>query len=173
MGGWDGCREEFSTIVKDIVTTPKYLKNFVFKSAIYTFKQLCHFDTGEAGRPTPRIEQTFSAYYPNEYTQFDNSRQRKGELDFSLVNFAQTIVVGSSLLFFLWAFFEKKLSPQLQLFILFLLLALLINAAICAAFSGVYFRYQARVVWLLPLPVFLYLLNHFRIPDQKTHNQTN
>ncbi len=170
MGGWEGCKDEFSTITKDILTTPKYLKTFLFKSAVYTAKQFCHFDTGEAGTPTPRSDYAFAAFYPNEYDQFVNAKQQKGELNFSLVNFAQTIMFGVALLFYLWAFFEKRLTSQLWLLSLFILVAVLINAAICAVFSGVYFRYQARVVWLLLLPLFLYFSSYMNLQNENNQN---
>jgi hypothetical protein len=35
--------------------------------------------------------------------------------------------------------------------VLFVLAALLLNAFVCGALSGPYARYQARIVWLVPL----------------------
>nr|WP_319398814.1 hypothetical protein [uncultured Carboxylicivirga sp.] len=167
MGGWEGSKDEFSAIIKDIFTTPKYLKKFVYKSSVYVAKQMCHFDTGEAGKPTQRSESAFVSYFSNEYDQFSDAKQQKGELNFSTINYAQTILFGFCLLFYIWAFFENKLTPELWLFSVFILLAVLINAAICSVFSGVYFRYQARVVWLLLLPVFLFFQHSlFAVNDE-------
>ncbi len=161
MGGWEGCSDEFSAIIKDIITTPKYLKKLIYKAPIYTFKQLCHFDTGEVKTPSPHSKSVFATYYPNEYDQFLNAKQQKGTLNFDLVNIAQTILFGLALLFFIYAYFEKCFTPQQWLFSSFILFSILINAAICSIFSGVYFRYQARVVWLLLLPIFLYYSHSF------------
>ena len=44
-----------------------------------------------------------------------------------------------------------RVNPGDRRLVLFALAALLLNAAICGALSGPYPRYQARVVWLLPL----------------------
>ena len=44
-----------------------------------------------------------------------------------------------------------RLATRERQMVLFVLVALLLNAAICGALSGPHPRYQARVVWLLPL----------------------
>jgi hypothetical protein len=36
---------------------------------------------------------------------------------------------------------------------------MLINAAVCGAVSGAFPRYQARVVWLLPLAALLFVVD--------------
>ena len=45
---------------------------------------------------------------------------------------------------------EKKFTPAVG-FLLFLVLGVLFNAAICGAFSTPRGRYQMRLIWVLPL----------------------
>ncbi|MDA3880703.1 MAG: hypothetical protein PF436_09975 [Prolixibacteraceae bacterium] len=155
-GGWDGNKEEYGIITKEILTTPRYLKTVVFKSAMNTLKQFFHFDTGEANTPTPKIKQSFSTFYPEEYKNLVNSKQYNGLLNFRFTNYTQTIMFALSLFVYLIVLFSGQTSAKYRLLIIFIFLALIINAWICGTFSGVFFRYQARLVWLLSLPIFLY-----------------
>jgi hypothetical protein len=65
------------------------------------------------------------------------------------VEIAALISSGFSLLFFALRF--RTFDVVERAAILLTIAALLINAAICVYFSGVADRYQARVVWLIPL----------------------
>jgi len=67
---------------------------------------------------------------------------------FSAVLYASTALAVVTLAA-LWR--RGRLSPGDRRLVLFALAALLLNAAICGALSGPFPRYQARVVWLLPL----------------------
>lgn len=157
-GGWIVSEDEYSEIVKDILTTPKYLKSVIWKSAIRTFSQFMHFDTGEATAATPRINQAFSRFYPNEYDKYYYAKQNQNKLNFNIVNHLQVIIFLFSIFIYVW-FYHKKIELKYRLLILYILLSLIINAWVCGTFSGVYFRYQARVLWLIPLPIFLYIMN--------------
>jgi hypothetical protein len=157
-GGWEVSEQEYTAIVKDILTTPKYCKTFIFKSVIYTIKQFFYFNTGEAGIHTIRVTNAINVLYPQEYYQFSKAKQYRGELRFNFVNYAQTLVFAVIILLFIFGFLSKRITIRYKILILFLLTALLLNAWICATFSGVYFRYQGRLIWVLPLPLFLYAM---------------
>jgi hypothetical protein len=47
--------------------------------------------------------------------------------------------------------FRWRSAPQLRALTVLLLLGILLNVAVCVYFSGVTARYQARVIWLIPL----------------------
>lgn len=96
---------------------------------------------------------------PGEYGDFVTARQSQGHLDANFVFSLQTLttIVSSLSLLLLFAIgvvlrFERRLWELAWL----VLAALLANAAICGALSGPDGRYQSRVVWLLPLLVFLF-----------------
>lgn len=157
-GGWKGSEPEYKTIVMDILTTPKYLKTFIFSSIIMTAKQFFHFETGEAAKPTRRINMAMRDMQYDEYRAFKSGRQAKGTLNYTLINFIQSILVGISLFIYIAVFSLKKLPIRYRAFMAFILLSAIINAWLCGTFSGVFPRYQSRIVWLLPLPLFLYAI---------------
>jgi hypothetical protein len=47
--------------------------------------------------------------------------------------------------------FRWRSMPQLRPLIILIMLGMVLNALICVYFSGVTDRYQARVIWLIPL----------------------
>ncbi len=53
--------------------------------------------------------------------------------------------------------FVRRLDHDRRVVLALVVLGLLLNAVICAVFSGVTDRYQARVVWLLPLLALFFL----------------
>lgn len=165
-GGWIEHKEEYTFIVKDILTTPKYMIQLVYKSVLLTLKQFFLFDTGEAKEPTPRVEDAISNFYPDSYEHFISSRQSIGKLDFQLVNFFQTLIFGLCLLIYCLVFLLRKMNTRYRLYMAFILLSLFINAFICGTLSGVFPRYQDRLVWLLPLPLFAYIMEYVDVKKQ-------
>jgi hypothetical protein len=155
--------EEYNAIVKDILFTPRYLKVVIFKSFFLTCKQFFYFNTGEAEIPGDRISTSIFKYYNNEYQRYIDARQNSGRLDFTSLNNRQVIVFAICLLIYIVAFIKKNMTPKYRMLFFFILMALLINAWICGTLSGVYPRYQSRVVWLLPLPLFIYIAEHISI----------
>jgi hypothetical protein len=160
-GGWGANEEEYTAIVKDIVTTPRYLKTFVYNSAIFTCEQFFHFNTSEVVKPSESVNNAIATYYPNDFQRYAGSKQAAGTLNFDIANLIQNLIVAGCLLIYLLVFMFNKTTTRYQLLIAFILGALLVNAWVCGTFSGVFPRYQARVIWLLPLPIFLYLMEHF------------
>jgi hypothetical protein len=157
-GGWRGSEKEYRTILKDILTTPRYLKSFISSSLILTLKQFAVFETGEAAKPWRRVNMAVRDYHYNDFRNFVSSNQSMEKLDFSIINFLQYIIFGICILLYFIGFGSKEVELEIKGLALFLIFAALINAWVCGTFSGVFPRYQSRVVWLLPLPIFLYLL---------------
>lgn len=56
------------------------------------------------------------------------------------------VLLSLALLTFRW-----RSAPGLQPLIVMVLFGILVNAAVCVYFSGITDRYQARVIWLIPL----------------------
>ncbi|WP_293742149.1 hypothetical protein [uncultured Pedobacter sp.] len=157
-GGWRGSEKEYKAILKDILTTPRYLKPFISSSIILTLKQFAVFETGEASKPWRRVNMAVRDYHYNDFRNFVSSDQSLEKLDFSIINFIQNIIFGICILLYLIGFGSKEIELKIKGLALFLIIAALINAWVCGTFSGVFPRYQSRVVWLLPLPIFLHLL---------------
>jgi hypothetical protein len=173
-GGWDANMDEYSAIISDIVTNPRYLRMIVYKSAIYTFKQFFNYDIVDIGKPSERINKAVEYFYIHEYKQHKASRESKDRLLVGFINFTQQIIVCICLCLYLYLLIYQRSSPEVRSIILFMFIALLVNAWVCSTFSGVFPRYQTRIIWLLPLPLFLYCQHFFPNlnppPLNGTHN---
>lgn len=144
--------EEMDRIVRGTLLT--YPVRFVASSASETWHQLTVFRTGDEIRSYGAWRWNYSAMqqvYPAEYSAFQNSRQITGRL-LNLANFAAAIDSKIFWLSFIacvilaWTGRYERVNKVFYAAMLFLV----INAAICASLSGVYDRYQSRVVWLMP-----------------------
>lgn len=161
IGGWDKSNEsEFSSIEKDLLASPSYLKNIIYKSSIYTIKQFFNFDMVHVQKPTKFVNYTIRTYYLDDYDTHMNSLQASQGIELGFINFSQHLVAGICCLFYCLVFFYFKADQNLLCLTLFILMALIVNAWFCSTFSGVFSRYQTRVVWLLPIPLFA-ILNSF------------
>jgi hypothetical protein len=156
-GGWEANEKEYSEIVADIISTPKYAMPLVYKSITYTFKQFFNYDIVDVGKPSVRVNNAIGTNIPGEFQMYTKAKQSKGRLSLGFVNFIQNVIVNSCLFSYLIILLYKRISLKYKVFIFFILAGLFINAWICSTFSGVFPRYQLRVMWLLPLPLFLYI----------------
>jgi len=159
-GGWIKNEDEYKEIIKDILTTPKYLREVVAKSLLLSLKQFFLFETGEAPVPWNKVHGVMFRFHKNEtdFLKYYNARQNQGTLDFNLINFAQRVIVATLLMVYGYMIIRKKGTPATRILICFVLLSLLVNASFCATFSGAFPRYQSRVIWLLPLPLFIFFI---------------
>lgn len=162
-GGWDSQvnRDEYKAIIRDVMTTPKYLHLYILKTAESTVKQLFCFDTGDTPRQVEGSPSyvAVSKYYPVSLREFKYTKQFAGELRFLLLNEKQKYLVALCLFLSILFLMLPRFPVGFKWVIGFIFLALLANAFICAAVSVVVPRYQARVIWLLPLPLLLYAAN--------------
>ncbi|WEK37950.1 MAG: hypothetical protein P0Y53_10605 [Candidatus Pseudobacter hemicellulosilyticus] len=159
-GGWENNEKEYAAIAKDILTTPAYLKLVVAGSLKASVRQFSHYATGEAYSPWPKVSRALGENYPKDYQAYKRSRQFTGRLDFAFVNYSQTILFAGCMLFYVILLLDKRVADRYKWLMLYILLGLIINAWFCATFSGVFHRYQARLIWLTPLPLFLYVMNN-------------
>ena len=116
----------------------------------------------------PRPGRRWRQNTPVEVNQFLHARQNSNLLTsdfFYRVNSFHAILnYGCGLFILLLASTSlwKKISPLSRRLIVYVLLALLMNAFVAAAFNAPNDRYQSRVMWLLPFSVMLVLLSDFR-----------
>jgi hypothetical protein len=102
---------------------------------------------------------------PEEYApELHRSASYKGNVpvfSFSLLNYA-FVVSAVAYIGFMYSAPARRISAGAGIWRLlaWLLIGILLNAAICGAISGVFARYEARVIWLIPLSAILvYLLS--------------
>lgn len=157
-GGWEANQEEYNHIIRGIISDPRYYDILVMRSAESGFKQFFTFETGD----TPSLLEgtatwaNLNKYFGEQLKEYYASRQANGWLNYTALNEIQKYLVAICLLF-LVAALVTDIPFSYKFLILFLLAALFMNAWVCGSLSGVFPRYQARVVWLLPLPVILIL----------------
>jgi hypothetical protein len=178
-GGWlsETNKEEYSAIIRDIMTTPKYLHLYIIKTIESTAKQLFCFETGD----TPKQVKDSPSYYaiskhfPVSLREYTYTKQNYGTLNVNLLNEKQKYLVVFSLFLSILFLLLPQFPVKFKWFISFILFGLIANAFICAAVSVVVHRYQSRVIWLLPLPLVLYAANRqFLVPFfQKLFPKTN
>jgi len=162
--GWFDSKPEFEAILHQIFSNPKYVEAFAGDSAYRSLKLLLMFgmDNFYPYDSTTSVYKTIRDYLPNEFSQYLQSRQYAGE--FVSVDQYALIFIGTGFISWLglglMLFMKKGESPEK--FFLFLVFALLIgNAVVMATLSGVYGRYQERIVWLLPLSLAIFFIRIF------------
>jgi hypothetical protein len=160
-GGWDANKQEYWQIIRDMLSTPKYATRFAARSAEGTFRQFFTFEAGdsEAQKEGSGTMDMILKHWPENTREYVCSRQYTKTLEFSFFNNYQKYLVAFSLCLCMLVFFIPGIPGKFKWMILFIVLALLVNAFVCSVFSGIVPRYQSRVIWLLPLPLMLYLAN--------------
>jgi hypothetical protein len=153
-------------------TLAAYPLRFVASSVKDTARLLVTFRTGDEIRAYGAREWNVSVVerlLPMESTSFLQSKQSRNLL-LPIVNFfaaVHTAVFWLSLAACLGLAWKEPASRASQFFYAAVAF-LIVNAAVCASFSGVWDRYQSRVVWLVPLCLALYGLG--RLPSAEKRN---
>lgn len=109
---------------------------------------------------------TFKDDFPSLYPQFMAARQQSGGLDVTPLNAIDIPVAALSMLGLAGALLYRRrldLSPQMTALAATVLLALLVNAAVCGTFSHAADRYQSRLVLLAPFAVMILLVKRRRV----------
>ena len=162
-GGWTSqqVRDEYKTIAFDLLTTPKYGHLYIVKSIESGIKQFFVFSFGAA---PPQVEGSTSYgqiywHYTTSIPEYMGSRQNTQTMNYYFINEFHKYTVCFFLFISLVFLFYPSFAHEYYRLFLFILAGLLVNAFVCGALSTVTDRYQSRVVWLLPLPVFLVMAN--------------
>jgi hypothetical protein len=161
MGGWDSGKAEHRTILKDIFTTPVYLRMFAGAAVAGTIEQLSQLQVDEI----PKLEitsapgQAIEQYFPNEFNAYLHSRQTSGSIKSDNVNVwfgAWFILSCIAVIFSLKR--VQSVCPQLSVIYMLLFLFIVCNAFITATFSTVWPRFEYRVLWVLTATNIIILL---------------
>ena len=106
-------------------------------------------------------------FFPREYSQFMHSLQQESKLDATVVNRLYSFVVIFSLIGLVILLVLMRFDVTLAEFILVIAVALAANAFATGAFSSVHDRYQARIIWLVPLVFVISFLVYRRQRDAR------
>jgi len=166
-GGWEGTKEKYTKLIFEILSKPKYLKKYIIKSSEASLSQFFYFDIPKEKGYTKGMSPYVSIenYYKDYITYFKQSLQNQNRLNIiDRTNNFQFFIVIFSLLFIILSLLNKKrfnsLSNEIKFFFIFFLFFLILNSILVGFFSEVRFRYQGRIVWLISLPVFIYIVNN-------------
>jgi hypothetical protein len=175
-GGWTAEGEAYyGRLVKDILTTPKYLKIYIIKSIEATFMQFFYYEINLLGEMENKRDNTgaVKTYFQSYDLAAKKSRQFKNTYTNTSIerqNMIQQFVIAISALLLLLLLWDEKYSKRQKAVVGILLIGMLVNAFIAAATSGVYNRYQSRVAWLVTLPAFWFVCS--KIEEWSTQQRT-
>lgn len=147
------------------------IMKFPFDQLVASLKnvgsQLKSFSVGEQLNSTLKVEPInylFSSKFPKTYESYLQSRQSVGELSemLAIANLIYRIIVILSItgIIIAYIYFVTKgvCMKNFQSVIYLMAVFLVINAAVTGALSGVFDRYQGRVVWIMPAIAILFSL---------------
>ena len=106
------------------------------------------------------FDKLINASFPESYSSYINSEQYKGILEkiFPILNLYYTYMIYLSSILWIYLIIrirKTKESGNLVLLILTTIIFLAVNALVTGGMSGVFDRYQSRIIWLVPGLAFL------------------
>jgi hypothetical protein len=151
--GWYDRDGEYKMIIQKTFLESRYLSLHIQESLKATAKQFFNFEAGDG--LSNKENEHFRKYFPFEYNSFLISDQNYGLLNFKELNERQHFILAISAIALGFMIWLPSLNQLLSSFqsgaILFIILYLIANAFICGTLSGVFWRYQGRIIWILPL----------------------
>ncbi len=170
IGGWEGGAEEMRRIAAESLRDYPWLH--IAEAAGSVVEQFLFVRTGDGIDPEMWVVAgTIGDRLPDLLPAYLAARQQTGELGFAGINRLHVPVaylsLGLAAAILGWSLWRGPADQAA--FVLFVLVALLGNAAICGLMSNPHDRYQSRVVWLATVCVLLALgraLAHWRARTQ-------
>ena len=176
VGDWKGSKPEFNKIIRDILTTPRYLGMFLHAAGTQTVQQLCTFGIGDGNQKFPpgsNLNQTIKLYFPAEISAFNRSTQNTHPNIWEALiipNYIFEITICLSLVALVFFISQwKHLSQRTRIILLICISGILFNVADCSVFGIVNGRYGCKMIWLLPFCVLVVTLQQIKL---KYRNQT-
>ncbi len=170
-GGWEDSREGYNQLIRGTLKDPKYLGLNIFKSATYGLIQLTQNEIGQGltayGKGSAPWGQIYWRFR-DEVNNYLNSRQNKwngAQLTFTTLNKVQNIILYLSV-FLMLGLFSKvwpvrvDVDDRSMTFLLFILMAVVLNAFVTAGLNSPVSRFQARVVWMIPFALLLLMVKN-------------
>jgi hypothetical protein len=169
-GGWVNSKDDYNKIIKGTLTTPNYLFLNIFKSFNYGLIQLTKNQIGQGltayNQGSAPYQQIHWRFY-DELTNYLNSRQNKwngGNLKLDDLNLIHLVILILSLFIVIYLYTSSvlaKLESTTVLFLIFVIMAIVINSFITAGLNSPCERFQARVVWLLPFSLIILIYQNY------------
>jgi hypothetical protein len=171
-GGWINSEDEYKTIINETLKRPKYLLLNIYRSLTYGFIQLTKNDIGQGltaykeGSPPYRF---LELWFPYELNNYKNSKQNKWDgigLEFDFLNTISNMLLVLCLFLCIVIFTGKlqfEVSKNSLQLLVFVLIAIVLNSFITAGLNSPGDRFQARVVWLLPMAIIIFLIDNSRL----------
>jgi hypothetical protein len=154
-----GDEDEMGEIVRGTILA--YPVRFALSSAKETLLQLTSLRTGDEIRTYGAREwnsEVIPQVFPGDWQAYSNGRQSHDRLTplADASGKVDTAVFWLSVAMCIYLVGTGRFG-RINLFFYSAMTYLLINAAICATFAGVYDRYQSRVAWILPFCLTAYV----------------
>lgn len=160
----NGHDDEISAIVHGTIAA--YPRRFLLSSLQQTLFQLVTLRTGGNMRLHPASDGNFYDLrfsLPGDIPAFGKGRQLTDRM-FPLTNAIAPVNTAIFWISFVaCALFARtgRFAPINKVFVMSIVF-LVVNAAVCGAFAGVYDRYQSRVAWLMPLCLSVYICSFLK-----------
>ena len=162
--GWKESKSEFNTIIFKCFTEPDLVWLQVKSSLTGTFSQLLKFKIGEGNSPytveSNMQKRILSKYGHDSLDQFRDSYQQKDQL-VQMIDAYNFLIYLSSIVFAILLFFTIIIHFDFQKseLITFAIIAIILNAWLCATFANVIDRLGNRVLSILFIVGFPYLIS--------------
>jgi hypothetical protein len=168
LGGWKEVEPEAAKVVSKALAVGRWEQ--IQLSAKNSVKQFFSFAIGDGLIPYQKDSPTavpdiIRVIFGNTvYQDWLDSRQARGELNFTLLNAVQiAILVGSVIVLVIAASLFRRDAPKILYAVTLTVAFLAGNAVVTGALSSVHDRYQSRVIWLVPLLAGLILVHAPRL----------
>jgi hypothetical protein len=129
---------------------------------LVTFRAAVDFKRWPEGGAALTVPGVIHRFFPQEFDRLMRSHQQQGRLDVDGLNVLYSAVVWLSLAGSLGLLLQARPATAVTDLLLAVAAALLANAAATGALSVVADRYQARLIWLVPLCFAVLLLSQQR-----------
>lgn len=164
-GNWQNTKEEFNEVIKLSFSTPRLIFWQINDALQATGQQLIDFRIGRlfTNQSNSFAARIINTYFPNEITEFKNSRQNTDKINFYSPSNRQSFILFVSIagLFLILYYFNNILSKNEKRIIFLTGLFIFSNAVTTAPLAGVSDRYVGRVIWLIAL-IFVLLFIKYR-----------
>ncbi|MEJ2884615.1 hypothetical protein [Pedobacter sp. GR22-6] len=154
--GWEENIDEYSVINRKIIFSKFFIK-VIYKSSIYSIKQIFNNDMSDNVQHGEYVIQAVKTMFPRDIPDHEKSSQYHGNLNIGFVNYSQIVIFGFCFSLNILSLLYFPLPIAQRYLLIYFCVVLIVNAALCGSLSGVFPRYQARVAWILPLPLFLFM----------------
>lgn len=163
--GWAKAKPEYDSIISEVFNNKEYVKQYITADLRDAAIQLMTFHVVEM-----RVQlsgsapyETIKAHFPNELNQYVAGKQAQGKLLYNTINRIQEVMIAVCcfLLLILLLLYRKLTVPSPKVVALtgWIVISMIFNALTVVSVAMIDGRYQARLIWLIPLVVAL-LVSH-------------